>query len=294
MNQAQNIQTVATQYGTFAIDSVRDKKMMTALINGNYPNEVLLQIARLFVNRQSIVLDVGAHIGTFAIPIASAVAEVIAFEPSAEACTLLSRNAGQNHVKLRLICSALGREKGTGTLIVRNISNAGANTLVSGGSIPVTTLDAEVSDVDFIKIDVEGMELEVLRGGVQLIERTRPVILFEVNLAQLRAHKTSPRALECFFMPRDYRLYFPIHRGTTILARVQSISLLTALIAPRSWFFFGDSAPFDLIAVPKEREISSVSFLSAIMHVIAENLINKKKRISSCIASCTRDRGLYS
>lgn len=41
--------------------------------------------------------------------------------------------------------------------------------------------DFGIADVDFIKIDVEGHELEVLKGGAATIERYRPVLLMEVH-----------------------------------------------------------------------------------------------------------------
>ncbi len=273
--------TIDTRYGAFTIDPERDKKMMRALESSTYPNETLLQVARQFVNEKSIVVDIGAHIGTFSIPIADVVEKVIAFEPSPEAFALLSRNATENHVPLQLVHKALGSEKGSGTLLVRNASNAGANTLVPGGNIPVVMLDDEVEDADFIKMDVEGMELEVLRGGTRLIDRMRPVVLFEVNISQLRAHHTSLRALERFFSEREYRLYVPLEDGHGMLARVGSVTLLAALIAPRAWLFFGDSAPFDLIAVPSEREIPlpCAGFAAALFSALKNNLAVKMHRM---------------
>lgn len=273
--------TISTSYGAFTIDCARDKKMMETLESRLYPNEDLLSVARAFVNKKSIVVDIGAHIGTFAIPIASEVEEVIAFEPSSETFSLLSHNAKENSASLKLINKALGSKKGSGTILARNASNSGANTIVTGGDIPVAILDSEVTHADFIKIDVEGMELEVLRGGSELIKHSRPVVLFEVNLSQLRAHNASPRTIEKFFILNGYRLYFPIEEKDFVLARVQSATLLTALIAPRSWLLFSDSAPFDLLAVPKERLVPfpTVSFMSAIRYAICNNITSKYKRI---------------
>jgi len=255
--------------------------MADALRRGAYPNESLLEIAGAFVHKGSSVVDIGAHIGSFSIPMAKVAGKVIAFEPSCETFVILSLNANENGVSLQLINKGLGSKKGSGTLVVRNASNAGANTLVSGGDIPVTTLDSEVALADFIKMDVEGMELEVLRGGKALIERARPIVLFEVNLSQLRAHGASPRALERFFAEHQYQLYFPLEQEKLALARVRSATLLTALIAPRSWLFFGESAPFDLLAVPKERSLPLpyAGFTSAILSVASNNIIVRIKRI---------------
>ncbi|MFA5942648.1 MAG: FkbM family methyltransferase [Candidatus Paceibacterota bacterium] len=275
-------QVIRTRYGAFTIDEVRDKKMAQALRHPDYFNEELLTIARSFTTKESVVVDIGAHIGTFAIPIAAEVEKVIAFEPFPGSFALLSRNAKENNVPIQLVNKALGSEKGSGSLVVRNASNAGANTLVPGGDISVTTLDEEVTHADFIKMDVEGMELEALRGAAELIERSRPVVLFEVNLSALRAHGASPRALERFFLKRGYRLYFPLERdGETMLARAGSATLLTALIAPRAWLCFSESAPFDLVAVPRERALPSpqVGFFSALWRVISNNVAIKIQRL---------------
>lgn len=284
--------TIRTRYGTFAIDLVQDKKMAYALRSDEYPNEGLLRTARAFTNKKSTIVDIGAHIGTFSVPIAANVEKVIAFEPSPEAFSLLSRNAEENNASLLLINAALGSRKGSGTLVVRNASNAGANTLIQGGDIPVTTLDDEVEHADFIKMDVEGMELEVLQGGTQLIERARPAVLFEVNLSQLRAHGTSPRALERFFTEHGYRLYVPIEQKDGMLARVHSATLLTAFIAPRAWLFFGESAPFDLIAIPKERALPlpHTSFSTALIYALKNNLSIKMHRLRARLGYRPYDR----
>jgi FkbM family methyltransferase len=139
--------------------------MAEALKRDVYPNEKLIEIARTFVNRESIVVDIGAHIGTFSVPIAATVKKVIAFEPFPESAVLLLENALTHDVPLQVVNKALGSRQGSGSMLVRNASNAGANTLVAGGDILVVTLDDEVAHADFIKMDVEGMENEVLRGG---------------------------------------------------------------------------------------------------------------------------------
>ena len=279
------IDTIRTRYGTFAVDRIQDKKIAKALQSNTYPNEILLEMTRHFVNTESTVIDIGAHIGTFAIPLATCVKKIIAFEPSPGHFTLLSRNADANGIHLQLINKALGSVEGRGALIVRNASNAGTTTLVAGDTTTISTLDAEVTHADFIKLDVEGMELEVLRGGVKLIERARPVILFEVHLSQLRAHGVSPRALEEFLTERGYRLYLPLENKNGALARVRSITLLTTFIAPRAWFCFSDSAPFDLVAVPQERVLPcpAYGFTTALFDALKNNLAVKMRRLRALV-----------
>ena len=79
---------------------------------------------------------------------------------------------------------ALGRQSGTVTLTVTPGSSG--HTFVdldpneNGASVPMLTLDSfGFQDVGFIKVDCEGYERQVLEGGVETIERERPVIIVE-------------------------------------------------------------------------------------------------------------------
>ena len=63
--------------------------------------------------------------------------------------------------------------------------------------------------IDLLKIDVEGMELDVLRSGAKLIDRFRPIIIFELS------HQPGDEALlselERFFGPRGYTFLVNLH-----------------------------------------------------------------------------------
>lgn len=81
----------------------------------------------------------------------------------------------------------LGGDRGRANIHSPNPFNSGANRLVEdgAGSVTLDTLDNVYTTAffDLIKIDVEGMELDALRGGEQLIRRSRPIILIEVSNA---------------------------------------------------------------------------------------------------------------
>jgi hypothetical protein len=73
-------------------------------------------------------------------------------------------------------------------------------------SVPTARLDAIVrQDVAFVKIDVEGHELHVLNGAIELLEHSQPVFLVE---AEDRHREEATRSLFEFFEGRGYRGFF--------------------------------------------------------------------------------------
>ena len=278
-----SLESFVTPLGTMALNPKTDAKMVRSFRQGIYPNASLIRFARSVTTSSSTVVDIGAHIGTFTVPMAGSVKSVIAFEPAPDTIPLLRDNCKNNGVQVDIRTVGLGRVPGSASVETRKEENAGANTLVRGGDIRICTLDSEVPAADFIKIDVEGMEMEVLEGGTELIARSHPIVFFEVNLSQLRAHGTSPKALETFFKEKNYLLYYLLEKDSEqgSLSRVDDLSLLTACIAPRAWLFRGESAPFDIIAIPAGTDVpyTIVGFGAALMRALKHNLAIKVQRI---------------
>lgn len=283
MNSTEHQVLATTEYGNFFVDPAQDKKLGSQLMQGKHPNASLIELARRFTDKESVVIDIGAHIGTFAVPISRFVARVVAFEPSPETFATLMRNVAQNNCSVDARNKALGAREGRGSIEPRSATNAAANSLILGDDVEISTLDKEIIHADFIKIDVEGMEAEVLAGGAGLIGRSLPVVFFELNLSQLRAHGASPRSLARFFITRNYRLYVSIEKteGNYELACVQGLTLITALIAPRAWLLHGESAPFDILAVPAEYKRPYVVYSAwyGLAHAIQNNLRVKMRRL---------------
>mgnify|MGYP006104435099 CR=1 FL=1 len=77
-------------------------------------------------------------------------------------------------------------------------------------TIKLDTLDHQLFDatrVDFIKIDVEGGELNVLRGGVNIIRKFNPVIVFEYGLGASEFYNATPKEMWGFFDDVKYNIY---------------------------------------------------------------------------------------
>ncbi len=135
-------------------------------------------------------IDVGGHVGLWSYNLAPAFVHVHAFEPVEAHRACFVRNVSAPNVTLHEC--ALGATEGT--VAIKTAPTSSGDSWVSGiGSIPMHTLDSfQLLDVDLIKIDCEGYEENVLRGAVDTIKHSRPVVMVE----QKRDMATSRFGLE--------------------------------------------------------------------------------------------------
>ena len=143
------------------------------------------------------ILEVGAYVGNHVVYYSRFLRPntITVLEPNPEAIALLRRNLEANRVNnadLSRLGVAAGDTDACFDLVCESIGNLGATRLrqAPGGEVRSAPLDALIERaVDFIKIDVEGMELEVLAGAQHIIARSRPKIMIEVfrdHVAQFR------------------------------------------------------------------------------------------------------------
>ena len=138
---------------------------------------------------RSTIVDVGANVGNHTVfyGLCGRTAKVIAFEPNPVANGLLRRNVELNrlgNVDLGFSHLALGRSTSLGRVITPRELNLGGSRIqvTGGGSIEIVPLDSlELPECDFLKIDVEGMEIDVLAGAEETIKRCKPTIAIEVQ-----------------------------------------------------------------------------------------------------------------
>jgi FkbM family methyltransferase len=165
-----------------------------------------------------VLFDCGADIGTFSALVCSQtsrVTRVVAFEPNPDVAGFMKRNLSQLQIPSKAITKAVGCFKGTGRLEVPDYDKSDhARFLVPGdGPLEVVTIDSfgvRGGDVA-IKIDVEGGELEVLRGAAETIASARKcVITVEANpRVALRTKRDPVECLRFLLSLRPFSFVIP-------------------------------------------------------------------------------------
>lgn len=168
-----------------------DANTSSVYLFGFSDNRTIFDLYKKHIKPGSVVIDVGANIGMHSLVMAKLTGpdgQVYSYEPSPSVYQRLADNVALNHAgNVVLRQTALGSETGSiGFVDCADQANIGISHVDENSDykVPVTTMDldlAEVANVSLIKLDVEGHELEALRGAQQLLAREKPVIVIECN-----------------------------------------------------------------------------------------------------------------
>jgi len=229
--------------------------------------EVLLSLLRF----PGMVIDVGANMGVHTVPVATELARqgrtMLAFEPQPvifqQLCANLALNGLMNVLALPYAC---GSEPGVVSFTApdyRHLGNFGSVSMSAQGGIsavvtaPCHTLDEIVQEapVALIKIDVEGFELEVLKGAKNVIARSRPAMYVEND----RVEKSAP--LIQWLLDRGYRLYWhsaALYNSDNFLGNKENV--------------YDTTASFNMLCLHRDRHITvegSQEILDTSFHPLA-------------------------
>jgi len=185
------------------LELLLDPRFDAKLASGEVEPELQARLPGL-VRRGAVVWDVGAHVGFFALALARLVGPeglVVAFEADDVNVDALRAAVQRNrltNVEIRPV--AVWSAPGT-VEFERRADAAGAThgavvDTGSGVSVPATSLDAEAEGrrlPDFVKIDVEGAEEQVLSGARRLLVEHRPVVVCEVHVSRRGHEELLPR-----------------------------------------------------------------------------------------------------
>jgi len=237
---------------------------------GEY-SEGEVDIFRQVLRPGDLALDIGANLGSHTLPLAQFVGPtggVYAFEPQRILFQILCGNVALNEIgNVRALPFALGRVAGSAkvpALDYRGVNNFGGVPLGTehGEDVPVVTLDQlGLPKVRLIKIDVEGMELDVLAGAKATLARCRPILYVEND----RIDKAE--ALVARLVEDGYRMWWhtpPLYNPSNFLGNPQNV--------------FGNILSFNMLCLPREittppvgmREIASPQEASAFLRGFAK------------------------
>lgn len=183
---------------------VRNEDKHKFWIRANWDDGIIIskktEPAVLFVfnpKKDQVVLDIGANIGKYTILTGKKVGaqgKIIAVEPMAKTFHILQKNINENELNKIVIPLKVGISNKTGTArFYYKEGHSGASTMTAQVSdeyddVDLTTIDEIVKEqnlnrLDWIKIDAEGLEYEVLSGASRSILQFKPVIIVEVREA---------------------------------------------------------------------------------------------------------------
>ncbi len=153
-------------------------------------SEKEIELFRQLIRPGDIVLDIGANIGPHTLYFSKAVGQkgvVLAFEPQRIIYQTLCANMALNSV-LNVRCFNFAVGEVLGSIIVpildynveNNFGGLNLGTFESGEQVQVAPIDSlNLPRCNFLKIDVEGMEIKVLKGAQATIQRCKPLLYVE-------------------------------------------------------------------------------------------------------------------
>ncbi|MEC7527675.1 MAG: FkbM family methyltransferase [Bacteroidota bacterium] len=193
------------------------KKVFPVTLNQRYDKQTK-RIMQIVLEDESTFIDVGSHKGEvleLALKI-SKKGKHFAFEPIPNLFHKLNDKYGS---KCEVLNYGLSDQKKQSSFqhVTTNPAYSGIkmrtypkDEQVETIQIQLDTLDNQLKQhdrVDMIKIDVEGAELEVLKGAKKIIEKFHPIIVFEHGLGASDHYNTSPEDILTFFDDHQYQLF---------------------------------------------------------------------------------------
>ena len=174
-----------TKYGRFLVNP-EDSYVARSLIKyGEYCEGEVSLLSQL-IDNNSIVVDIGANIGALSIPLAQKAKAVFCFEPHPFNYNILCANIALSNLK-NIEAYKVGIGSSTRTMRIQDIElfkhNNGAHNLLdddeSDTNSSRTLITNQIPACNLIKIDVEGMELDVLKGITATINECQPFLFVE-------------------------------------------------------------------------------------------------------------------
>ena len=219
--------------GAFALDA-RSHLFERVAADGDYEPD-LAALCRRHLDPARDAVDVGGNVGFFTVLMAGALPgrRVLSIEPTPGAYARLVANVARNGLSDRVVVfngvaaeddaartmsviDGLEEYASLGALVHPAVSGAVSRRVDVAAKTVDALVDAHGLTPGFIKVDVEGAELSVLRGARETLARHRPVVLAELSRPLLAAQGATPEAVFAFFDGLGYTLSDPSHPGARL------------------------------------------------------------------------------
>jgi FkbM family methyltransferase len=206
----------------FLIDDHLDE-VQRHIFNGSFYEEDQLSVHKTLIPRNSRIMDVGANIGNHTVYYGMFCKPemIISVEPNPRAFNLMQKTLSANNILniVELLPVALGEAEAFGVLNqmeaeFHNLGGVSIDFAEAGaeGALPIRTGDSVLAgrSVDFIKIDVESTEMQVLCGLKNTINSCRPIMSIEVMKDNWDSFKQW-RQVNNYRIERTFYMYRNIH-----------------------------------------------------------------------------------
>lgn len=184
-----NYQLYDTKFGKFLLNPL--DLISDSLIRGNFWEEELLNIFNKYLNNESVIIEVGSYIGDHTVYLSKLCKKIYAFEGCNKNYYQLIANLFLNdcyNVEPYNIILGNGDAVKLVTLDDKNFRqvnweyNAAEAMFIPGLDFKTMKLDdMSFPYINLIKIDAEGMDLNIMRGAKKLIQKDNPIVIFEYN-----------------------------------------------------------------------------------------------------------------
>jgi FkbM family methyltransferase len=182
-----------------------------------FQSDILIELGKV----SNHFLDIGANMGFYSIALSAenATLTVESFEPQPNVFEILTSNINLNEFRSRIhphntgvgtskeeITMFIPRFTGTGGASFKNLHNDEGESIQI--KVPVDALDDLIKvEPDLIKIDVEGSELNVLKGGARTIKLSKPTVVVELLRKWMKPFGHTPQMFLNIMLEQNYRCY---------------------------------------------------------------------------------------
>ena len=131
-----------------------------------------------YMKQRRRALDIGGHVGLWSMHMVNDFDVVEVFEPTARHRECFPFNVSSDNYNMYPV--ACGDKIGRASMLTPREGQTGNTVIIDGDDVDIVVLDDySFKDVDFIKIDVEGYELNVVKGAEKTIKENKPVMVIE-------------------------------------------------------------------------------------------------------------------